>query len=574
MHNSSRANFSVALLGSGGAGIVTIGQLLLTLAARRGLYGVMSKSYGPQIRGGESAALLRLADRPVFSAPDSFDLVMAVDWRNAERFADEMPLRADSLIVFDEAGGDPPDFTQVAGQHEVLPLTALAKTVKRGRSNMVALGWLARWLGCAFGELEALLGEHFASKGEDVVGASVETARAGFEHFGDERKPIAIPLPAPAQRWMLSGNEAAGYGALKGGIRFVAAYPITPASDLLEYMAPRLQKVGGALLQAEDELASINAVIGASWGGIPSLTATSGPGLALMTEALGLAVMSETPLVVSDVQRGGPSTGIPTKSEQTDLNIALHGLHGDAPHLVLAPLGIADAMVTTQWAVHLAETLQAPALVLSDQFLGQTTAVIDRPADVDFATRRLRAELKPGDDYQRYATTADGFSPMAVPGDAGGMHTADGLEHQPTGTPSSAAADHHAQLDKRLRKLEAFDYGELACHTEGSGAIAIVCWGSALGACHEARERLAADGIDVRVVAPRLLAPLPVDALREALDGADRVLVVEQSHRGQFLRYLRSELNGLDARLMARPGPLPIRPGDVIEELRLMEQNP
>jgi 2-oxoglutarate ferredoxin oxidoreductase subunit alpha len=184
-----------------------------------------------------------------------------------------------------------------------------------------------------------------------------------------------------AGRWMISGNEAAGLGAGRGGVRFAAAYPITPATEILEWMAPALTKVGGTLVQAEDELASINMIIGASYGGIPSLTATSGPGLALMTESIGLAVASEVPIVIVDVMRGGPSTGIPTKSEQSDLNMAVYGLHGDAPHIVVAPTSVADCVFTTQWAVHLAESMQVPAIVLSDQFIGQARAVVGRPAE-------------------------------------------------------------------------------------------------------------------------------------------------------------------------------------------------
>ena len=206
---------------------------------------------------------------------------------------------------------------------------------------------------------------------------------------------------AANRRWFISGNEAAGYGAIRGGVRFVAAYPITPATEMLEWMAPALAKVGGTLLQAEDELASINMIIGASYGGVPSLTATAGPGLALMTEGIGLAVSAEVPVVVVDVMRGGPSTGIPAKSEQSDLSFAVSGLSGDAPRLVLAPTSIADCLATTQWAVELAEALQAPAIVLSDQFMGQSRAIIDRPADVAFLGKRQTAAAN-APDYKRY----------------------------------------------------------------------------------------------------------------------------------------------------------------------------
>ena len=265
---------------------------------------------------------------------------------------------------------------------------------------------------------------------------------------------------ATAGRWQISGNEAAGYGAIRGGVRFVAAYPITPATEMLEWMAPALTKVGGSLLQAEDELASVNMIIGASFGGVPSLTATAGPGLALMTEGIGLAVSAEVPIVVVDVMRGGPSTGIPAKSEQSDLSFAVSGLHGDAPRLVLAPTSIADCLATTQWAVQLAEALQAPAIVLSDQFMGQSRAIIDRPADSGGSASRLTAAAHTP-DYKRYRDTPPASRRWRCRARRAPCYTADGLEHNEAGMPSSQARDHSVQLDKRERKLMQHDYGAL-----------------------------------------------------------------------------------------------------------------
>ena len=249
---------------------------------------------------------------------------------------------------------------------------------------MVALGLAGALAGLPARALEAAVRDAW-KRGGDALEANLAALQAGIDAAtgidGVPALPAAAGAPKPAGAGSISGNEAAGYGAIRGGVRFVAAYPITPATELLEWMAPALAKVGGTLLQAEDELASINMIIGASYGGVPSLTATAGPGLALMAEGIGLAVRAEVPIVVVDVMRGGPSTGIPAKSEQSDLSFAVSGLHGDAPRLVLAPTSIADCLATTQWAVHLAEALQAPAIVLSDQFMGQSRAIIDRPAD-------------------------------------------------------------------------------------------------------------------------------------------------------------------------------------------------
>jgi 2-oxoglutarate ferredoxin oxidoreductase subunit alpha len=308
--------------------------------------------------------------------------------------------------------------------------------------------------------------------------------------------------------------------------------------------------------------------IGGSYGGVPSLTATSGPGLSLMIEALGLAVAAEIPLVVVDVMRVGPSTGIPTKSEQGDLNIAVHGLHGDAPHLVLACNSVADCVATTQWAVQLAEALQAPAIVLSDQFLGQARAVVDRPAELAEGTGRLLAKAGT-QGYRRYAVTDNGVSPMAIPGTAGLAYTADGLEHAERGTPSSQASDHFAQLDKRRRKLASFDYGGRWADIEDAAAeAAIVTFGSCTGPVREGLARAASDGIAARLISLRLLAPLPAERLLAALEGAHRVLVIEQNQSAQLYRYLRAECD-LPGRLTSlhRPGALQFSPGEIHRHL-------
>ncbi len=262
----------------------------------------------------------------------------------------------------------PPEILATGALILELPLKTLAAAIPGGRLNMAALGAVGAIAGLPREALEAEARVALGKKGESLAAAAVACIHAGYA----AAPARAIATGATGERWNLSGNEASGLGALRGGVRFVAAYPITPATEMLEWLAPRLDKVGGGLLQAEDELASVNMIIGGSFGGVPSLTATSGPGLSLMMEGLGLAVTSETPVVVANVMRGGPSTGIPTKSEQSDLNIAIYGFHGDAPHLVLAAFDIRDCVFTFQWAVRLAEHLQTVAIVLTDQSLGQS----------------------------------------------------------------------------------------------------------------------------------------------------------------------------------------------------------
>jgi 2-oxoglutarate ferredoxin oxidoreductase subunit alpha len=308
--------------------------------------------------------------------------------------------------------------------------------------------------------------------------------------------------------------------------------------------------------------------LGASYGGVPALTATSGPGLSLMIESLGLGVAAEVPVVVIDVMRTGPSTGIATKSEQADLNTALYGLHGDAPHIVVAPNSLADCVAATQWAVELAESLQVPAIVLSDQYFGQARGVVDVPSlsSQEKPAGRLRAEAN-GQAYKRYALTESGVSPMAIPGTPGTTYTADGLEHNEKGTPSSQAHDHLAQMDKRARKISRLDPGDAWASIEGDGETAVITFGSCTGPVREALK-----GKPVRLISLRLLSPAQPERLDKALEGVKRVLVVEQNHSGQFLRYLRSEYPALGAlhaqvKSLRRPGPLPFRPGEILEAL-------
>ncbi len=567
---------SIALAGSGGSGVMTAGTVLLAAAAKAGAYGLMVRTSGPQIRGGEAAALLRLGPQAMSSLDDGFDLLLAIDWQNTNRFADEIVLGPRSVLIGDPDEGEAPEVFKASGARCMpLGMKKMAKAIPGSWVNMIALGLSGTLAGLPLQALQDAVREFW--KKPDTLEANLKAVAAGAAAAGDIAAQLAhhggpmAQLPATAlsamPRWMISGNEAAGYGAIRGGVRFVAAYPITPATEVLEWLAPKLIEVGGTLLQAEDELASINMIIGASYGGVPSLTATSGPGLSLMTEALGLAVAAEVPIVVVDVMRGGPSTGIPAKSEQSDLSFAVSGLHGDAPRLVVAPTSIGDCLGATQWAVHLAEALQAPAIVLSDQFMGQSRAIIDRPPDAPYRARRLTAEANTS-EYKRYRNTPSGISPMAIPGTEGVSYTADGLEHAETGIPSSQSRDHVLQLDKRQRKLDLFDYGPYWADREGEGDAVVITFGSTTSAVREAIARAKAQGVALRLVAMRLLAPTRPEQMAAAVQGARRIIVVEQNHGAQLFRYLRAWYDfPVPPQSYHRPGPLPLRPGELLTAL-------
>jgi 2-oxoglutarate ferredoxin oxidoreductase subunit alpha len=561
-------NLAIAICGAGGAGAISTGELLLQGWARAGGYGLLRKAYGPQIRGGESAALLKLTESGGYTAAQEYDLLLALDWANFSRFEDEIEVRAGAHVICEAKSQIPQAVLDCDPKIHELPFRALATQAHpEGRENMLALGLLGRLLGLEIEDLAELAGEKLKSKPAAYrEAASLNIALGASQELNCELQP---PMTSTREAWCLTGNQAAAYGALQAGIRFAAAYPITPASDALEWLAGALETVGGQLVQAEDELAAINMCLGAAFGGVPALTATSGPGLALMTESLGLAVASETPVCVLNVMRVGPSTGIPTKSEQGDLDIALYGLHGDAPHLVLAPLDTADCVFTSGWAVNLAQQLQTPAIVLSDQFLGQSTAVVSRPRSCDPVSGEA---AQPG-DYLRYQLTESGISPMAVPGDSGLRFVADGLEHTEQGRPSARHADHLRQLDKRQRKLEDFDYGEDWAEIAGDGPLALVSFGSTAGVADEVAQRLSATGISTRTISLRLLAPLQKEALAEALRGCEQVVVIEQNHSAQLFRYLRGAMDfPAPASSCSLPGPVPLDPGDVMKHIEEVMQ--
>ncbi len=557
-------DITIMISGSGGAGVATMGEILLRASGRQGYFGLLRRVYGPQIRGGECASILRLASVPVMCLRNTVDLMLVLDWQNFSRFEDEVRAHSGTLILADEAAGPAPP-----GQPaDPLPLTSLAKQTGSDRPGMVALGVVGRYLGIEFQHLEDAVGIELADKPLDIRALSIDTLRTGYDspHGVDLMRRIAPPVPgsAPASaRWMVSGNQALACGALQAGLKFVSAYPITPASDVSEWLAGHLEVMGGHLVQAEDEIAAVTMAIGASFGGIPSLTVTSGPGLSLMSEGMGLAVVSETPLVVIDVQRGGPSTGLPTKSEQADLNQAVFGLHGDAPHVVVAPLDVVDCLDVGAWSLCLAEQLQTLVIVLSDQFIGQALTVAEQPSGViPHAQRQLASGAAP---YQRYVDSVDGVSAMAIPGKAGLLYTAEGLEHGPTGLPSVKSSDHVSQLGKRRRKVESAEYGDRWARMTGSGKRVLLCWGSVANAAEEAY-RIAGDNADFQVIALRLISPFPVRQLSEALQSVDELVILEQSEGGQFARYVASQISFAGALVChGRPGPVLVSPEEVTE---------
>ena len=559
---------TVSISGSGGSGAVTAGLVLLKSMANAGFYGYLSRFSGPQIRGGESAVIVSFSDHLIERSTDVTDFHFALDWRGFERFGDEIPLGKSSRIFYDNAHGKLPDnVTKIAAEIIEVNLHEEVKKLKGSRPNAFAIGVLAAQIGLPFHAVSKALQEILGKKGEDIAINTLDAVKIGYQLLEKDDSLIENWQPDFKSRWNISGNEACALGALRGGIKLVAAYPITPASDIVEYLAPRLEKVGGSVMIAEDELAAMNMIIGSSFGGKPSMTATSGPGFSLMTEAMGLAIASETPVLVVNVMRGGPSTGLPTKSEQCDLNQALFGMHGEAPHVVLAPLSIVDSVLTTQWAIGLAEALQTLVVLLSDQRIGQSRAIIDAvPAKEYGLKRKILTEKEFDQPYRRYEVTSDNITPMAIPGNESGRYTADGLEHTPTGKPSSAASDHLQQLEKRNHKITQFEYGEEWAEilkTNQESQILVLTWGSTFNNVKQAVLELNKEGYSIELLALRLLMPLQVDEIKKLCKGK-QVIVVEQSYSGQFYHYcLGQGAIAHSTLLLAKPRPLVLQTSEI-----------
>jgi 2-oxoglutarate/2-oxoacid ferredoxin oxidoreductase subunit alpha len=540
---------TIAMVGAGGDGIVTMGDVLSQAAARDGLNVLKTEAYGPQIRGGESSCVVRLSADPIHESGDGADALVVFSWADFGRFKGECTPAKNAVVLSDEA--DP-----VARTPEDLGLGADAVWIKlpfgklstdsgaKGSKNLVGLGVLTALFGLPVATLRRAVVSRFGRKKAAVGEGALKAFEAGLL-LGQTLPPMPerqVGFTPGPPKLIMSGNEATAIGALHAGCRYFAGYPITPSTEILMFLDEWLPKMGGSLSQTEDELSAIGAVLGASFAGEKAMTATSGPGLSLMTEMLGLASMAELPCVIVNVQRGGPSTGLPTKSEQSDLFQAVFAGHGDAPRVVLAPSDVEDCFHTTVDAFNIAEEYQIPVIVLSDQLVGQRRETFD-PASLVHAVRERRLpsedELK---DYHRYKETADGVSPIARPGIKGGIYQTNGLEHDEEGSPGSGHLLHEKMNEKRYRKLRLIRDAHTFHRRYGSkdADVGILCWGSSKGVVREAVRRANARGQKVAAFVPQMLYPFPKKELEAFLKGVKHILVVELSYAAQFYKYLRT----------------------------------
>ena len=571
MHAPAKNDLIIRIGGGGGEGVISVGDLITQACARAGLDVYTFKTFPAEIRGGYAMYQVRAGTERLYNQGNSFDVFCAF---NGEAYdINHARLKPGTTLVYDSTANFEPDIPPGVQAYPI-PMTQAAKEMGGVRvKNMIALGSLSHLFNVPEVALREVIASKFARKGDEVVQANLVAFERGRELAATLEKTDVWTLGVPTTKRdvvVLSGNNAIGLGALIAGLEFFAAYPITPATEIAIYVAKHLPKRGGTLIQAEDEIAAISQVLGASYAGKKAMTATSGPGLSLMSEMLGMAFMSEMPCVIANVQRGGPSTGLPTKHEQSDLFLAIHGAHGDSGRIVLSVENVQDCIGLTVVAFNLAEKYQCPVILLSDGSLAFSTQSVLYPNPDDFAiVNRKRWEGE--GDYRRYALTESGISPMADPGTHGGMHIATGLEHNESGLPSYAAANHEAMQAKRFRKLEGVvdDVApvEVDCVDDASADIGIIAWGSTIGVVREALQRLRAEGFAVKGFYPKLLHPLPAAQFEAFGAGCKRLLLPEVNFQGQLAHFVRAETT-LRPESYTICGGLPFTPEMIINKVR------
>jgi len=578
------SDLMLGMAGSGGDGIVSAGDALMTAASLEGYHAVLTKSFGPQIRGGESSCRLRVSTRPVLSTGGTLDVAVALNWEDFLRFGDELPVGGRTTVVYDSQTGVAPDrlpLPEVVPWEAIpVPIGEMAKKeagTERAK-NSVVLGLLAGWLGMGRDSLLAGIRKRFAKKGPEVAESNERAFASGLrfalEHPLREPRALESASATGARKLVVDGNEMCAAAALFAGCEFFAGYPITPSSEIMHFLGREIWKYGGTMVQAEDEIAGVGAVVGASFAGKKAMTATSGPGMSLKTETLGLATIAELPLVCVNVQRGGPSTGIPTKSEQADLFQACFSAHGDVVRPVLAPTSVEDTFAVTVEAFNIAEQYQTPVIILSDQEIAQrkeTVEEIDTSAFVLVERRRPTSSELEG--YERFRITESGVSPISHPGTPGGNYLASGIEHNERGAPTASGEVHERMNEKRIRKLDPLKRRRDLFRLEGdrNAPLALIAWGSLAGVAREGLALARAQGIQAKLLVPTLLYPVAEEVYREFFEGVQAGLVVEQSHLGQLHRIIRMFVNvpsGVES--LARSGSNPIVPAAVAARLQKM----
>ncbi|MFD2171515.1 2-oxoacid:acceptor oxidoreductase subunit alpha [Tumebacillus lipolyticus] len=538
--------------GQQGEGIDSTGAVLATALNRHGYFIYGYRHFSSRIKGGHTNYKIRIATKQRLANADYLDILIAFDQETIDFNAHE--LRDGGVLIADAK------FNPVAPEGKNIrffsvPLTKIAEDNGSAiMRTMVTVGASAAVLGINPDTFLSVIQDRFLRKGENVVNANMDALRAGMQYIidqGIDLSDLELAKGDGKERLFLTGNDACGMGSLAAGARLMPAYPITPASDIMEYLIKKLPKVGGHVIQTEDEIAAITMCIGSSFGGARVCTSTSGPGLSLMMEAIGLSGITETPLVIFDTQRGGPSTGMPTKHEQSDMYAALWGTHGEIPKIVLSPSNAAECFYMTAEAFNYADKYQVPTIVLTDLALSLADQTVE-PFDYSkitidrgrLATAEELAATPDGELFKRYKFTEDGISPRVFPGSKGGIHHVTGVEHNEVGRPIEDAGIRTKMMDKRLGKLANLELpNSYSFKGDEDYELLLIGIGSTAGLIEEAMERMHADGKKVAHLHVKALNPFPTKSVQSYVDRAKKILVIENNATGQLLNIMR--FNGI-----------------------------
>jgi len=542
--------------GQQGEGIESTGEIFAVALNRMGYHLYTYRHFSSRIKGGHTNNKIRVSTKPMRAISDDLDILVAFDQETIDFNAHE--LREGGIIIAD-AKFNPklPDGLK-AVRFLTVPLTEIAEELGTSlMKNMVSIGASSAILGIPVDSYRQIVEDMFLRKGEKVVEKNMEAIRRGFEYVteltGGQLPEFQLEKVEPKKQLFMIGNDAIALGAIAAGCRFMPAYPITPASEIMEYLIKKLPKFGGTVIQTEDEIAAITMAIGANFAGARAMTASAGPGLSLMMEAIGLAGMTETPVVIVDTQRGGPSTGMPTKIEQSDVNAMIYGTHGDVPKVVIAPSTVEDCFYDTVEAFNIAEEYQLPVIVLTDLSLSlgkQTVQPFDY-SKVEIRRGKLLAgqelpEREQNDLFKRYEVTEDGVSPRVIPGQKYGIHHVTGVEHAQTGRPSEDAANRVQQMEKRMRKLKGvlanFKNPVLKDAPHEEADVLVIGINSTYGTIQEAKARLEKEGLKVNHAHLRLLHPFPVDEVKALMEKAKQVVVVEHNIQAQIANLIKQNV--------------------------------
>ena len=569
--------------GQQGEGIDSTGDIFAKAVARYGLHLYTFRSFSSRIRGGLTFFEVRVSDKPVAARPDTVDVVLALGQEVIDATLETITKGA--VILYDSDAFTPTlDDPWKDSVHLVpVPMTKIAESNgSKIMRNMVGLGASAALLGMELDPFFEFVQERFGRKGDKVVNMNKAAISAGADHVKDVFKaPIPWklerrPLPATGRRYVMNGNSALSFGALVAGCRFVAGYPITPATDVMEWFIDHGEEHHAVVVQAEDELSAINMILGAGYAGARTLTSTSGPGLSLMTEAIGLAGMAEIPVVIVDVMRPGPSTGLPTKHSQADLNFAVYGGHDDFPRIVVSPTTVEEAFYLIQHAFNWAEQYQLPVFFLIDQDLGIANCPIDgldlKRVKINrgkLLTREQAAGIKT-DEYKRFEFTEDGVSPRAVPGLPNTLFLSSGSEHDDRGVITENKANRNRMMEKRAKKLESFlanpSYPATEVVGDKAAKVGILTWGSTTSAVDEATARLS--NVRTKRMSVKTLWPFPSKEVKAFLDSCDKVIVVENNYSGQLADLTKKEVGGHGKIVkVTKYDGTPFRPGEIADAI-------